>query len=222
MQARLHRSNFGIDGAGDFFERQFFVFGQDQDLALQYRQRADRTADDFGDIQCNTTGLNLHRLCHELFIPKFFPPVIVSPSFESEIPCDSKEERSNRSARRVETIRMAQQGHKHVLRNVLRPGCGTRHPPCESIDRILVIVKNDLEFRIRHSMIVARIGPKGYGFEEKTYCAAFMFNAAWTSESMASGLSAGAYRWIGSPLRSIRNFVKFHLIASVPRIPGFA
>ena len=42
------------------------------------------------------------------------------------------------------------------------------------------------------------------------------------SGSRLSGLSAGAYRLIAFPSLPTRNFVKFHLIASVPSIPGRA
>src|ERR1700675_2761272 len=45
-------------------------------------------------------------------------------------------------------------------------------------------------------------------------------SAASTSGARLSGLSAGAYRLMGTPSLPMRNFVKFHLIPSVPRIPG--
>src|ERR1700730_13726272 len=45
-------------------------------------------------------------------------------------------------------------------------------------------------------------------------------NAASTSGARVSGLSAGAYRLMGTPSLPTRNFVKFHLIPSVPRMPG--
>jgi hypothetical protein len=34
VQTRFHCSNFGFDGAGDFFERKILVFGKKQNLAL--------------------------------------------------------------------------------------------------------------------------------------------------------------------------------------------
>src|SRR6266481_3244989 len=45
-------------------------------------------------------------------------------------------------------------------------------------------------------------------------------NAVSTSGTRLSGLSAGAYRLTGTPSLPTRNFVKFHLIPSVPRMPG--
>ncbi len=40
------------------------------------------------------------------------------------------------------------------------------------------------------------------------------------SEVILSGLSCGAYLLITSPLRPTRNLVKFHLIPSLPKMPG--
>jgi hypothetical protein len=46
------------------------------------------------------------------------------------------------------------------------------------------------------------------------------FNASSMSPVRLSGLSVGANRLTGTPSLPMRNFVKFHLIASSPRIPG--
>src|SRR5580692_1237218 len=45
-------------------------------------------------------------------------------------------------------------------------------------------------------------------------------STASTSGARLSGLSAGAYRLMGTPSLPMRNFVKFHLIPSVPSMPG--
>lgn len=50
MQAGLYGSDLRVHGSRDFLERQLFILGQDQNLALQRRQRCDRGSDCVGGL----------------------------------------------------------------------------------------------------------------------------------------------------------------------------
>ena len=166
MQTRFHRSNFRFDGTGDFLERQIFVFGKNQNLSLQRRQRPNGVSDCSGDLAAYDV-LDVCRLSDELIVAELFPSLFIAPELERQIARNPQEKRPHGSAARVKVFRLPEQRKKNILRNIFCDGGRTCHSPGEAIDRVLVFVEKSLEFRFCHTRIVTRNRLKGYGSKEE-------------------------------------------------------
>ena len=129
MQPRLYGSHFGIDGARDLCQRHFLVFGKDQHLALQRRQRADGHSNGLR----NVSVIDAYRLRNELFVAELFPSIFVSPPLEREVASDTQKIRAKRSSKRIIAVSLAQQTEEHFLSDILCSRCGTGQPPGETI-----------------------------------------------------------------------------------------
>ncbi len=165
MQSRFDGSDFRLHNSRDFLQRQIFVLGKDQNFALKGRQRANSLSDDLRGLP----HTYVYRLSDKVLVFQFFPSALASPSLEREISCHSQQKRPKRPSGSIEGIRTIQQRNKDILGDV---GCRfgrTGHPPCETVDGVVVLHEDGFEFRVSHSSIVTPERRKDTGSSGKCY-----------------------------------------------------
>src|SRR5688572_14596885 len=71
VEPRFHGADIGLDGMGDLGQRHAVILGQNHDLALQWRQRANGQSDQLADVAAR----RIERLSDQRLVVERFEPM---------------------------------------------------------------------------------------------------------------------------------------------------
>jgi hypothetical protein len=146
VEAGFYGRKFGVHGAADFIEGEFFVFGEDEDVALESRQERDRLGDDagalaVGDVEGGGDGVVVIELA---------PGSFAAGALEGEVARDAEEETAEGTAFAIEGGWVSEESDEGVVDEVLGGGWRAGHSPGEAEEDVFVGSVGGLEIGIRH------------------------------------------------------------------------
>jgi hypothetical protein len=146
VEAGFYGREFGVHGAADFVEGEFFIFGEDEDVALQRGKEGDGLGDDggtltVGDIEGGGDGNVVVEIAEGSF---------AAGAFESQIPGDAEEKAAECAAVTVEGGGVAEESDEGVVDEVFGGGRRAGHSPGEAEEDVFVGGIGDLEIGVRH------------------------------------------------------------------------
>lgn len=146
METGFYGGEFGVHGAADFIEGQFFVFGEDENVALEGRETSDRVGDDGGAFPVDEVdGRGDGGVVIEIAEGSF-----ASGAFQGEVARDAEEEAAEGAAVTVEGGGVAEESDEGVVDEVLGGRGRAGHPPGEAEEDVFVGGVGGLEIGVRH------------------------------------------------------------------------